>query len=67
LIRKYISSIPELETVGDFFLGSGTTLLAAELEGKTCFGVEYSAEFCDVVLDRWEKMTERKAKLINGN
>jgi hypothetical protein len=67
LIRKYISSIPELETVGDFFLGSGTTLLAAELEGKACFGVEFSPDYCDVVLDRWEKMTKRKAKLINGN
>ena len=65
LIRKYISSIPDLETVGDFFLGSGTTLLAAELEGKSCFGVEYSPEFCDVVLDRWEKMTERTAKLVS--
>ena len=65
LIRKYISSIPELETVGDFFLGSGTTLLAAELEGKSCFGVEYSPEYCDVILDRWEKMTERTAKLLS--
>lgn len=65
LIRKYISSIPELETVGDFFLGSGTTLLAAELEGKSCFGVEYSPEYCDVVLDRWEKMTNKKAKLLS--
>jgi DNA modification methylase len=46
-------------------LGSGTTLLAAELEGKSCFGVEYSPEYCDVVLDRWEKMTKRTAKLVS--
>jgi hypothetical protein len=65
LIRKYISSIPELETVGDFFLGSGTTLLAAELEGKACFGVEFSPDYCDVVLDRWERMTNKKAKLVS--
>lgn len=65
LIRKYINSIPNIETVGDFFLGSGTTLLAAELEGKSCFGVEFSPEYCDVVLDRWEKMTNQKAELIS--
>jgi hypothetical protein len=65
LIRKYISSIPELETVGDFFIGSGTTLLAAELEGKACFGVEFSPDYCDVVLDRWERMTNKKAKLVS--
>jgi len=66
LIRKYITSIPELETVGDFFLGSGTTLLAAELENKTCFGVEFSPEYCDVVLDRWEKLTGKKAELLDS-
>jgi site-specific DNA-methyltransferase (adenine-specific) len=67
LIRKYINSIPELETVGDFFLGSGTTLLAAEAENKTCFGVEFSPKYCDVIIQRWENLTGQKAELVNAS
>lgn len=66
LIRKYINAIPELQTVGDLFLGSGTTLLAAEAENKTCYGVELSPKYCDVIIQRWENLTGKKAELVNG-
>jgi hypothetical protein len=64
LIRKYITNIPKLNTVGDFFLGSGTTLLAAELENKVCYGAELEPKYCDVVIQRWEQLTGKKAELL---
>ena len=66
LIRKYITAIPEAKTIGDFFSGSGTTLLAAELENKQFFGAEISPEYCDVIIQRWENLTGKKAELVNG-
>lgn len=67
LIRKYINAIPNCETIGDFFCGSGTTLLASELENKTCFAVEYLPKYCDVIIKRWETLTGQKAELVNAS
>jgi len=50
------------------FLGSGTTLIAAEQTARKCFGVEISEKYCDVVLARWEAFTGKTAELItDGN
>jgi DNA modification methylase len=49
--------------VFDSFLGSGTTLIAAEQLGRTCFGMELSPQYCDVIVERWEKLTGKKARL----
>jgi hypothetical protein len=46
----------------DLFLGSGTTLIAAEQLDRTCYGMEISPAYCDVVVERWEKLTGEKAK-----
>lgn len=51
----------EGDTVLDPFLGSGTTLIAAEQLGRTCFGIELSPAYCDVVVQRWEALTGEKA------
>lgn len=48
--------------VFDPFMGSGTTLLAAEKTGRVSAGVEISPAFCDVIVDRWQRMTGSKAK-----
>jgi DNA modification methylase len=45
----------------DPFLGSGTTLIAAEQLGRTCFGLELSPGFCDVIVTRWEALTGKEA------
>ena len=47
----------------DPFLGSGTTLIAAEQLGRKCYGMEISPAYCDVIVLRWEKLTGKKAAL----
>lgn len=49
------------EVVLDLFLGSGTTLIAAEQEGRHCRGVEIDPIYCDVIVERWEAFTGREA------
>lgn len=45
----------------DAFLGSGTTLIAAEQTGRRCFAVELAPGYVDVAVSRWESLTGRKA------
>jgi len=45
------------------FCGSGTTLIAAEQLGRKCYGMEISPAYCDVIVNRWEALTEKKAVL----
>lgn len=40
------------QVIYDPFLGSGTMLLAAEMENRTCYGLEISPEYCSVILQR---------------
>ncbi len=51
----------EGEVVLDCYLGSGTTLLAAEQLGRVCVGLEIEPAYCDVAVTRWEQFTGRKA------
>ncbi|MEZ6140853.1 MAG: DNA methyltransferase [Zavarzinella sp.] len=53
----------EGEIVYDPFLGSGTTVIAAEQLRRKCYGVEISPKYCDVIVKRWEGFTGLKAKL----
>jgi DNA modification methylase len=50
----------------DFFLGSGTTLIACEEMGRICYGLELDPKYCDVIIQRWETLTGEKAKLISN-
>ena len=45
------------DIVLDGFLGSGTTLLAAEQTGRICYGVEIDPRYVDVAVRRWEAAT----------
>jgi DNA modification methylase len=49
--------------VADPFLGSGTTMIAAEQLGRRCFGLEIEPGYCDVAVARWQNFTGRKATL----
>jgi len=44
------------------FSGSGSTLLACEMLGRRCVGLELEPAYCDVVVQRWEAFTGNKAK-----
>ena len=45
----------------DPFMGSGTTLIAAEKNGRTAYGTEISPIYCDVIVARFEQATGQKA------
>jgi DNA modification methylase len=57
------SSSEENAIVIEPFLGSGTTLIAAENTNRKCYGMEISPKYCDVVIQRWENATGQKAVL----
>lgn len=46
----------------DPFLGSGTSVVAAEQLGRRCFGMEIEPKYVDVAVERWENFTGKKAK-----
>ena len=48
-------------TVLDLFLGSGSTLIAAEKTNRKCYGMELDPKYCDVIVKRWEDFTGKKA------
>ncbi|QDP48988.1 MAG: putative modification methylase [Prokaryotic dsDNA virus sp.] len=50
----------------DVFLGSGSTLIACEKTNRVCYGMELDEHYCDVIINRWEQFTGKKAELING-
>jgi len=50
----------------DIFLGSGSTLIAAEKLNRKCYGMELDEKYCDVIIKRWEQFTGLKAEKING-
>ena len=49
--------------VYDPFLGSGTTLIAAEKTGRTCYGTEIAPQYVDVIVKRWQEYTGKEATL----
>jgi DNA modification methylase len=51
------------ELVYEPFLGSGTTLIAAEMTERICYGIELDPKYCDVVLKRWQDFTGKQATL----
>ena len=49
--------------VYDPFLGSGTTLIAAERTRRKCYAIEIEPKYCDVSIRRWQLYTGKKAVL----
>ena len=54
------------ENVLDLFGGSGSTLIAAEQTGRRAFLMELDMPYCDVIVERWEKFTGRKASRVKN-
>lgn len=63
--RLIRNSCPKDGVVYDPFGGSGTTLLACEQNGRTCWMVELDPRYVQVIINRWEKLTGQKAQKIN--
>ncbi|MGB9455627.1 MAG: DNA modification methylase [Bryobacteraceae bacterium] len=61
--RPIVNHTKRGELVYDPFLGSGTTLMAAELDGRVCCGLELDPKYVDVIIERWQKATGLEAKL----
>lgn len=51
------------ELVADVFLGSGSTLIACEQTNRKCYGMELDPKYCDVIIKRWQNLTEKDAVL----
>jgi DNA modification methylase len=52
------------QAVYDPFLGSGTTLIAAETIGRVCVGVELDPRYVDLALRRWETFSGHEVTLL---
>ena len=64
LMRRPILNHTKLgELVYDPFLGSGTTLAAADVTQRVCCGLELDPKYADVVVERWQGLTGKKATL----
>jgi DNA modification methylase len=61
--RPILNHTKRGESVYDPFLGSGTTLMAAELTERVCYGIELDPKYCDVIVRRWGEFTGKQATL----
>ena len=60
--RPIVNNSRPGQVIYDPFLGSGTSLIAAEMTGRVCLGLELNPLYVDVVVRRWQHFTGRAAK-----
>jgi len=67
IVADIISRI-KADLIADFFLGSGTTLIATEQTGRICYGCEISEAYCDIIVQRYINFvgTDEKVYLLEG-
>ena len=61
--RAIANSSTRGSLVLDLFIGSGTTLIAAERQGRRCVGIELEPAYVQVTIERWQRYTGRTATL----
>lgn len=64
LIATALTHNPGSESCLDLFGGSGSTLIACEQLNRKCYMMELTEHYCDVIINRWETLTGRKAVKI---
>ena len=64
LFRRTI--FKENSLIIDPFVGSGTSIVIAEQLGHSCHGIDTSAKYCDITIERWQNYTGKKA-VLEGN
>lgn len=62
--RPILNNSAHGQEVYDPFLGSGTTVMAAERTGRICYGVELNPAYVDITIARWEAYTGKKAEKV---
>jgi DNA modification methylase len=62
--RAIRNSTKREENILDLFGGSGSTLISAEKEGRKAFIMELDNKYVEVIINRWEKLTNNKAKKL---
>ena len=62
--RPIINNSAAGEAIYDPFLGSGTTLIAAETTGRTCYAVDIDPRYVDLAIQRWQNLTGKAAVLF---
>jgi len=63
--RAILNNSKRGEIVYDPFLGSGTTLIAAQVTDRICHGLEIEPKYVDMTVRRWQELTGEKARLEN--
>lgn len=61
--RPILNHTARGEAIYDPFLGSGSTLVAAEATGRTCFGLDIDPKYVDVIVERWQTLSGMAARL----
>ena len=61
--RPILNNSSPGQAVYEPFLGSGTTLIAAETTGRVCLGIELNPAYVDVAVQRWQQFTGQAAVL----
>ncbi len=64
--RPILNHTKSGDAVYDPFLGSGTTLVACELTGRTCIGIDVEPKYVDMAVARWMKITGKQAVNQDG-
>ena len=66
LISMALNDNPTKKIVYDSFGGSGSTLMACEQLNRNCYMMELDPKYVDVIINRWETFTGKKAVKIEG-
>ena len=66
MIRPIENNSSPGQAVYEPFSGSGTTVIAAEMTGRSCHAIELSATYVDVAVTRWQAFTGQQARLEKG-
>jgi DNA modification methylase len=61
--RPILNNSSPGQAVYEPFMGSGTTLIAAETTGRVCLGIELNPAYIDVAVERWQRFTGEVATL----
>lgn len=62
--KAIINSSKQSDLVLDPYMGSGSTLIACEQTNRVCYGMELDPRYVDVIVQRWENYTRKKATLL---